>query len=256
MAAGFNDVEGWAQLIDATITSREVHLEQLQLFVTGALRHPALVQKDCAFRSPRPPPLPPSCCIAPPCAWCALPLLSPAPPLSHAPTPPLATRSSSPPGGPCAALLSHISRIRREGVLIIECVLQWRRALAAADPVGMTLVAAAEGATSAAAAAAFRPYAWRGEDYLAKMLHDVDFLAELGAAPRMLELPLETLHFNPLFAPTTLANAMRTPTLPAVAEHLMNTCVAFEANAAAAAAAATPASPFHTPSPPHLHTHT
>ena len=103
--------------------------------------------------------------------------------------------------------------------------MQWRRALAAADPVGLSLVAAAEGATSAAAAAAFRPYAWNGVDYMQKMLHDTDFLGELAVAPRMLELPLEALQFNPLFAPTTLANAMRPPTLPAVAEHLMNTCV-------------------------------
>ena len=139
------------------------------------------------------------------------------PPFRFTPTPARALLS--------AALLSHISRIRREGVLIIECVLQWRRALTSADPVGLSVVAAAEGATSAAAAAAFRPFAWRGVDYLNKMLHDVDFLAELAAAPRMLELPVDALAFNPLFAPTTLANAMRTPALPAVAEHLMTPCV-------------------------------
>ena len=45
----YNDPAAWAQLVDVTITSREVHLEQLQLFVTGALRHPALVSKDGAF---------------------------------------------------------------------------------------------------------------------------------------------------------------------------------------------------------------
>ena len=45
----FTDPVAWSQLVDVTITSREVHLEQLQLFVTGALRHPALVSKDCAF---------------------------------------------------------------------------------------------------------------------------------------------------------------------------------------------------------------
>ena len=130
-----------------------------------------------------------------------------------------------PPTYICAALLSHIARIRREGVLILEGVVHWRRALAAADPVGLSLGAAAEGATSAAASAAFRSYAWNGTDYLQKMLHDTDFLGELAVAPRMLELPLEALQFNPLFAPTTLANAMRPPPLPAVAEHLMNTCV-------------------------------
>ena len=39
----------WAQLVDLAITRREVHMEQLQLFVSGALRHPALVNKDGAF---------------------------------------------------------------------------------------------------------------------------------------------------------------------------------------------------------------
>jgi hypothetical protein len=203
----FNDPDAWAQLVDVTITSREVHLEQLQLFVTGAVRHPALVSKDCALGASR------SALWRVTSAFCP----------SSRPPPPPSPLSPSPPL--CAALLSHVARIRREGVLILEGVVQWRRALASADPVGLSLVAAAEGATSAAAAAAFRPYAWNGVDYLQKMLHDTDFLGELAAAPRMLELPLEALQFNPLLAPTTLANAMRPPTLPAVAEHLMNTCV-------------------------------
>lgn len=43
----------WAQLIDLAITRREVHLEQLQLYVAGALRHPALVSKDGACLWPR-----------------------------------------------------------------------------------------------------------------------------------------------------------------------------------------------------------
>ena len=51
----YNDPSAWAQLCDVTITSREVHLEQLQLFVTGALRHPALVSKDCACMLSPPP---------------------------------------------------------------------------------------------------------------------------------------------------------------------------------------------------------
>jgi hypothetical protein len=38
----------WAQLVDAAITAREVSLEQLQLFTTGAQRHPQLVDKECA----------------------------------------------------------------------------------------------------------------------------------------------------------------------------------------------------------------
>ncbi len=123
-----------------------------------------------------------------------------------------------------AALLSHISRIRRDGVLVIECIGQWRRTLVASDPEGMSLVAAGEGSTSAAAAAAFRPFLWRGQDYLAKMLHDADFLAELGVAPRMLELGAEALRYNPLFAPTTLSNAVRMPPLPSVASHLIDRC--------------------------------
>ena len=43
----------WAQLVDLAITRREVHIEQLQLFVSGALRHPALVNKDGACRRAR-----------------------------------------------------------------------------------------------------------------------------------------------------------------------------------------------------------
>jgi hypothetical protein len=126
-----------------------------------------------------------------------------------------------------AGLLAHISRVRRDGILIVEGVVQWRKALVASDPDGMSLVAAAEGSTSSAAAAAFAPFFWRGADYLSKMLHDTDFLAELGVAPRMLELSAETLRFNPLFAPNTLSNAVRMPPLPSVAEHLIDRCGSF-----------------------------
>lgn len=164
-------------------------------------------------------------------------VLTPHSPSRHFPSFTLATRlpticlpsaprlcaSFCPLSGP-AALLSHVSRIRRDGVLVVECVVQWRRCLVASDPDGMSLVAAAEGSTSSAAAAAFAPFLWRGADYLARMLHDVDFLAELGAAPRVLELGAEALHFNPLFAPTTLSNAVRMPPLPSVAEHLIDRC--------------------------------
>ena len=157
----------WAQLIELSITRREVHLEQLQLFVSGAIRHPALVNKD--------------------------------------------------------ALLTHVARLRKDGVLIVESVVQWRKSLVESDREGMSLVAAAEGSTSSAAAAAFSPYLWRGQDYLSKMMHDLDFLAELSAAPRMLELPKEGLQYNPLFAPTTLSNALRMPPIPTVASHLLDT---------------------------------
>ncbi len=81
-----------------------------------------------------------------------------------------------------------MSRLRREGIILIESVLSWRRALVASDPLGMSLVAAAEGASSAAAAAVFSPYVWRGRDYLAKMLHDTDFVAELPNAVRSARL--------------------------------------------------------------------
>jgi hypothetical protein len=73
-------------------------------------------------------------------------------------------------------------RLRKEGVVIIEGVLNWRRALVAADPEGMSLVASASGSSSAAAAAAFAPFLWRGRDYLEKMQHDLDFVSELAAA--------------------------------------------------------------------------
>ena len=188
----------WSQLVDLAITRREVHMEQLQLFVSGALRHPALVNKDGAFLRGSPSPV------------CGT--------HSHSLHPRLLSTAR-------AALLSHVSRIRRDGVLVIECIGQWRRALVATDPEGMSLVAAGEGSTSAAAAAAFRAFVWRGQDYLAKMLHDADFLAELGAAPRMLELGAEALRFNPLFAPTTLSNAVRMPPLPSVASYLIDRCV-------------------------------
>ena len=36
--------------IETAINQREVFLEQLQLFVTGAMRHPQLVNKDGAAR--------------------------------------------------------------------------------------------------------------------------------------------------------------------------------------------------------------
>ncbi len=39
----------WARLLEAVIMQREVHLEQLQLFTTGAIRHPALVDKEGAL---------------------------------------------------------------------------------------------------------------------------------------------------------------------------------------------------------------
>jgi len=219
--------QDWAQLIDLAITRREVHIEQLQLFVSGALRHPALVNKDGS-----------STCLA-----------SPSPPTTkrgtaHTPSSYthlhaiycmrthlffflLAARHMRSSQTELAGLLAHISRVRRDGILIVEGVVQWRKALVASDPDGMSLVAAAEGSTSSAAAAAFAPFFWRGADYLSKMLHDTDFLAELGVAPRMLELSAETLRFNPLFAPNTLSNAVRMPPLPSVAEHLIDRCGSF-----------------------------
>jgi len=157
----------WAHLIDLAIARREIHLEQLQLFVSGAIRHPNLVNKE--------------------------------------------------------SLLSHIARLRRDGVLLIECIVQWRKKLVESDREGMSLIAAAEGSTSSAAAAAFAPFIWRGQDYLFKMLHDLDFLGELGTAHKILDLPQESLQYNPLFAPTTLSNALRMPPLPNVASHLIDT---------------------------------
>lgn len=90
------------------------------------------------------------------------------------------------PGHPCrAALLSHVTRLRREGIVIVESIAAWRKSLVPSDPEGMLLIASAAGTSSSAAMAAFAPYMWRGADYLAKMLHDADFVGELPGAVRV-----------------------------------------------------------------------
>ena len=38
-----------ASFIEAAINEREIFLEQLQLFVTGAMRHPQLIDKEGQF---------------------------------------------------------------------------------------------------------------------------------------------------------------------------------------------------------------
>ena len=85
---------------------------------------------------------------------------------------------------PTTALIAHISRLRKTGILVVEGVLAFRRLLADAAPADVDALSASLPAPSRASAAAFAPYEWRGRDYLAKMVHDCDFVIEIPSAVR------------------------------------------------------------------------
>ena len=88
----------------------------------------------------------------------------------------------------------HISRLRRQGIIILEAAVALRRALGAAG--GPAGGAARDGLGTVAMGAAFAPIMWRGVDYLVKMLHDTDFITELPGAVRLPCTPRGAIFFR------------------------------------------------------------
>ena len=108
------------------------------------------------------------------------------------------------------------------GIVVVEGVLALRKLLVAASASDVAALSASMGVASASATAAFAPYLWRGHDYLAKMVHDCDFVVEIPNATALLDLPATHLALNPLFAQTPLTLAPRAPAMPPIAEFLIN----------------------------------
>ena len=88
------------------------------------------------------------------------------------------------------------------GVVIVEGVVALRRLLVAASADDVAALSASMGVASASATAAFAPYEWRGHDYLAKMVHDCDFVVEIPNAVRRAQRSArDSQHLSALFAP-------------------------------------------------------
>ena len=127
------------------------------------------------------------------------------------------------------SLLDLVADIRREGVVIVESVKKWREAVIAADPFAAKRFDD-EGTGSAAKISEFneRPFMFRGKDYLVKMLHDTDFIADVPDICNLLRLPSESCFLNPLFAPTNLLTILKYPAVPLVCEFLISIATADE----------------------------
>jgi hypothetical protein len=127
------------------------------------------------------------------------------------------------------SLLDLVADIRREGVVIVESVKKWREAVIAADPFAAKRFDD-EGTGSVAKLANFneRPFMFRGKDYLVRMLHDTDFIADVPDVCNLLRLPSESCFLNPLFAPTNLLTTLKYPSVPLVCEFLISIATADE----------------------------
>lgn len=127
------------------------------------------------------------------------------------------------------SLLDLVADIRREGVVIVEGVKKWRESVIAADPFAAKRFED-EGTGSVAKISNFneRPFMFRGKDYLVKMLHDTDFIADVPDICNLLRLPTESCFLNPLFAPTNLLTTLKYPSVPLVCEFLISIATADE----------------------------